>query len=103
MLFARKHPAGAHACLRRATLLYLIHMPTLLRWNGYRFFFWSGDRGEPPHVHVKHGGAEAKFWLEPVTLATAVDLKNHEINALLRKVREQQSAFLKAWYDHFRP
>jgi hypothetical protein len=30
-------------------------MPTLLRWKGYRFFFWSGDRGEPSHVHVKKG------------------------------------------------
>jgi hypothetical protein len=54
-------------------------------------------------VHVKRGGAEAKFWLEPVTLATAVDLKSYEVGALLRKVREQQSASLKAWHDHFRP
>ena len=46
-----------------------------LRWNGYRFFFWSGDRGEPPHVHVKKGAAEAKVWLDPVALATAVDLR----------------------------
>jgi hypothetical protein len=78
-------------------------MPTLLRWNGFRFFFWSGDRGEPPQVHVKKGAAEAKVWLEPVALAHAVDLRNHEINAILRKVREQQSVFLKAWHDHFRP
>jgi Domain of unknown function (DUF4160) len=78
-------------------------MPTLLRWNGYRFFFWSGDRGEPPHVHVKRAAAEAKVWLDPVALATAVGLRSHEINSILRKVREQQSAFLKAWHDHFRP
>jgi hypothetical protein len=83
-------------------LAYLAFMPTLLRWNGYRFFFWSGDRSEPPHVHVKRGSAEAKFWLEPVGLATAVDLKSHEINSILRKVREQQPAFLRAWHDHFR-
>jgi hypothetical protein len=76
-------------------------MPTLLRWNGSRFFFWSGDRSESPHVHVKRGSAEAKFWLEPVGLATAVDLKSHEINSILRKVREQQPAFLRAWHDHF--
>jgi hypothetical protein len=46
--------------------------------------------------------AEAKVWLDPVALATAVDLRNHEINAILRKVNEQKSAFLKAWHDHFR-
>jgi hypothetical protein len=53
-------------------------------------------------VHVKKGAAEAKVWLEPVALAYAIDLRNHEINAVLRKVREQQSAFLRAWHDHFR-
>ena len=52
-------------------------MPTLLRWNGYQFFFWSGDRGEPPHVHVKKGAVEAKVWLDPVALATAVDMRSH--------------------------
>jgi hypothetical protein len=40
-------------------------MPTVLRWKGYRFFFWSGDRGEPPHVHVKRDAGEAKVWLDP--------------------------------------
>jgi hypothetical protein len=60
------------------------------------------DRGEPPHVHVKKGGAEAKIWLAPVALATAVDLSDHEINSILRKVRAQQSVLLRAWHDHFR-
>ena len=54
-------------------------MPTLLRWKGYRFFFWSGDRGEPPHVHVKKGAGEAKIWLDPPALAKAVDFRDHEI------------------------
>ncbi len=81
---------------------YIRPMPTLLRWNRYRFFFWSGDRGEPPHVHVKKGGAEAKVWLDPVTLASAIDLRSREIDAILRKVREQQLTFLRAWHGHFR-
>ncbi len=78
-------------------------MPTLLRWHGYRFFFWSGDRGEPPHVHIKKGPAEAKIWLDPVAVASAIDLRSREVNSILRKVREQQSEFLKPWHDHFRP
>jgi Domain of unknown function (DUF4160) len=76
-------------------------MPTLLRWKGYRFFFWSGDRGEPPHVHVRKGKAEAKVWLDPVHLKYAVDLRPHEIAAVLRKVRDDRDAFVRAWYDHF--
>ena len=38
--------------------------PTILRKNGYRFFFFS--REEPRmHVHVMSNKGEAKFWLEP--------------------------------------
>jgi hypothetical protein len=28
-------------------------MPTVLKSGGYRLFFYSGDGGEPPHVHVE--------------------------------------------------
>jgi Domain of unknown function (DUF4160) len=79
-----------------------VDMPTVLTWKGYRFFFWSGDRGEPPHVHVKKGAGEAKVWLDPVRLHKAVDFKDYEIREILRKAQEQEAAFLRAWHDHFR-
>jgi hypothetical protein len=44
-------------------------MPTVLRWDGYRFYFFSNERNEPPHMHVDKGGRSAKFWLLPVGLA----------------------------------
>jgi uncharacterized protein DUF4160 len=43
-------------------------MPTLLRIEGFRFFFYSSERQEPPHVHVEKGDGEAKLWLQPVEL-----------------------------------
>ncbi len=27
-------------------------MPTVLVWNGYRFYFFSNEGFEPPHIHV---------------------------------------------------
>ncbi len=44
-------------------------MPTVLRKKGYRFFFFSSDRREPPHLHVEKGEGNAKFWLDPIVLA----------------------------------
>ena len=41
-------------------------MPTVLRISGFRFFFYSLEGSEPPHIHVEHGGSVAKFWLNPV-------------------------------------
>lgn len=43
-------------------------MPTVLRVGPYRFFFFSGDRDEPPHIHVERDENHAKFWLDPVRL-----------------------------------
>lgn len=42
-------------------------MPTIFRYKGYRFFFFSneGFPPEPPHVHVRQGERVAKFWLVP--------------------------------------
>ena len=37
-------------------------MPALLRVRGYRFFFFSMEGREPPHIHVAHAGRYAKFW-----------------------------------------
>jgi Domain of unknown function (DUF4160) len=47
-------------------------MPTVLRVGPYRFFFYSGDGSEAPHVHVERDASVAKFWLDPVRLAAVV-------------------------------
>ena len=46
-------------------------MPTVLRDGPYRFFFYSGDREEPPHVHVERERNVAKFWLSEVRLQSS--------------------------------
>jgi Domain of unknown function (DUF4160) len=36
-------------------------MPTVLRGNGYRFYFFSNEGYEPPHIHVDKESNSAKF------------------------------------------
>jgi hypothetical protein len=38
-------------------------MPTILQERQYTFIFFSSDRGEPVHIHIKHERRIAKFWL----------------------------------------
>ena len=80
-------------------------MPTILREGPYRFFFYSdeGDPREPAHVHVTAGENVAKFWLEPVVLASSKRLRAHEIKALQDLVEHHQAKFLEAWHAHFEP
>ena len=38
-------------------------MPTVFTVAGLRFFFYSNEGAEPPHVHVEKGDAIGKWWL----------------------------------------
>ncbi len=76
-------------------------MPTLLRWKGRRFFFYSADGWEPPHVHVVSDSREAKIWLHDLSVAANIGYSAREIGEIVRKTREQRDAFLRAWNDHF--
>lgn len=78
-------------------------MPTVLRVGSARFFFYSNEGAEPPHIHVEQSGAIAKFWLEPVSLASSSRLSGHQLRQLERLVVEHRNEFLKAWHDFFRP
>lgn len=76
-------------------------MPTVLRINGFRFYFYSHEPNEPPHVHVDKGEASAKFWLENVGLARNIGFSAGELGELHRIVRENRSMFMEAWHGHF--
>ena len=41
-------------------------MPTVFRSGPYRFYFYSHEPNEPPHVHIDRDESSAKFWLDPV-------------------------------------
>src|SRR5207244_2977816 len=44
-------------------------MPTVLRLGPSRFYFWSHELHEPPHIHVDRDPLSAEFWLRPVRRA----------------------------------
>jgi len=76
--------------------------PTVFRWKGYRFFFFSREERRR-HVHVCCADGELKFWLEPeISLAENYGLRQGEITQLKRIVEARKDAIEKAWKDHFR-
>ena len=78
-----------------------IAMPTVLKEGSYRFFFYSGDRQEPPHVHVTDGDRIAKFWLDPVRMQGSGGLRRSELNKIQRIVERNRGFFQEAWNDYF--
>ena len=58
-------------------------MPTIHRENGYRFYFFSHEPNEPPHVHIDKGEATIKVWLASLEVAKAGAFVRTKFLALL--------------------
>lgn len=76
-------------------------MPTVLKLKGYRFFFFSLEGNEPPHIHIEHGDNVAKFWLNPVNLASSYGFRSHELAKMRVMVAEHSVLFLEKWHEFF--
>lgn len=79
-------------------------MPVVFRRDGLRYLFFSneGDPREPPHVHVRGGGGDAKVWLAPeIDLVDSNGFNASELRRILRVVTENRASLLRAWNDHF--
>jgi len=76
-------------------------MPTALQVGPYSFIFFSSDRDEPPHIHIKRDLQLAKFWLSPVKLSKNRGFKDHELNDISQLVEEHNQTLMEAWHDYF--
>jgi hypothetical protein len=76
-------------------------MPTVLRSGPYRFFFYAGDRDEPPHIHVDRDECEAKLWLVPIRLQWSHGFSGREINRIEKLVLANHQNLLDGWHEFF--
>jgi hypothetical protein len=76
-------------------------MPTILRIGPYRLYFYSHEPNEPPHIHIDRDKSSAKFWLEPVSLASNLGFSAKELWKLQSIVQEHQQTLSEAWYGYF--
>ena len=72
-------------------------MPSVLRVGRFRFFFFSNEGDEPPHIHVKAAEHEAKFWLDPISLVANYGFRSRDLNEIERLIRAHQAVLLEAW------
>lgn len=76
-------------------------MPAVIRRGRFRFFFFSNEGSEPPHIHVKAAEFEAKFWLNPIALAANYGFKARELSTIEDIIEENREELLEAWNEHF--
>ena len=86
---------------RRRPSATIRRMPTVLRSGPYRFYFYSHEPNEPPHIHVDRDDSSAKFWLDPVQLAANFGFRAHELREIQSMVEEHRAQFTEAWNEFF--
>ena len=76
-------------------------MPSVLREGPYRFFFYTADRVEPPHIHVERDSRVAKFWLNPVSIQDTGRMSSRELRRIERIILDNQDLIMEAWNTRF--
>jgi len=76
-------------------------VPTVLRVDGHRFFFYSNEGNEPPHIHVQTADKYAKFWLKPVRMAESIGYTSEELRRIEDIISDHSELLLEVWYEHF--
>ena len=76
-------------------------MPTFADIGPYKLFFFSAEGNEPPHVYIRRDRATAKFWLDPIRIATSRRFSDSDLRAVQKLVEENVDAIMEAWNDYF--
>ena len=76
-------------------------MPTALRVDGFRFFFYSEEGLEPPHVHVEAAERRAKYWLTPIALVWNDGFRSGEQKTIEDILSCNIDLLLEAWNARF--
>lgn len=76
-------------------------MPTVLRIGGLDFYFYSNERNEPPHIHVRGGGGDGKWWIESIRLEYAYGFSVRQIRQIEQILEAHKDELLEAWNGYF--
>jgi hypothetical protein len=74
-------------------------VPTLLKQNGFKFFFYANEH-EPKHIHVIKGEGFAKIELETLKV-TQNFLKPKDLKIALEIIKQNQINFIRVWDEWF--
>jgi len=71
-------------------------MPTVLKIDGYRFFFFS-DEHTPEHIHIEKGDSYIRIEIESLKVTNSKETKK-----LVKLVTEHKDKLREAWDEYFK-
>jgi len=75
-------------------------MPTVFRYEGYRFFFFSDDH-LPRHVHIEKGDSYVRIELSNLKVTDSYRISPKEIRKLQKLVESKREILRGAWNEYF--
>jgi len=76
-------------------------MPTVLRIDGYRFFFFS-DEHMPQHIHIEKADSYVRIVIDTLEVTDSYKISAKEIRKLIRLVEENREVLKGAWNEYFK-
>jgi hypothetical protein len=76
-------------------------MPKVLRVERFRFYFYSHETVEPPHIHVDKENNSAKFWLNPVSLSRNIGYSARDLRRIYEILEIHKEFILEKWNGYF--
>jgi hypothetical protein len=75
-------------------------MPTVLRIDGFRFFFFS-DEHLPKHIHIEKGDSYIRIELNSLDVTDSYNISSTNQKKILKLVNENQKKLIGAWNEYF--
>jgi hypothetical protein len=95
----KKRWAGT-GIVRQCRVWYSSPMPTLLKVEGFKFFFYANEH-EPRHVHAVCGSGYCKIELGSLRVARST-MRPAELRRAVEIAGENHAAFEREWDEFFR-
>ena len=76
-------------------------MPTVLKIDGYRFFFFS-DEHTPEHIHIEKGDSYIRIEIESLKVTNSYNINSKETKKLVKLVTENKDKLKEAWNEYFK-
>jgi hypothetical protein len=76
-------------------------MPTILRIDGYRFFFFS-DEHLPQHIHIEKADAYARVELNSLKVTDKYNLSSKELKKMIVIIKANKKLLQKGWNEYFK-
>lgn len=75
-------------------------MPTVLKIDGFRFFFFS-DEHVPVHIHVEKGDGYMRVELQALKITQRQKFTKSDERKIMAIIKERHDELIGAWNDYF--